>query len=217
MMSGMDFTSREIEAGRKLFAGEFEFFWGADKPDTLPKPFGIEVAFAGRSNVGKSSLINALTNRKSLARVSITPGRTQQINFFKSSGNLVLVDLPGYGYAKAAKDKVKAWSGFVRVYLQKRANLGRVIVLIDARHGVKANDAEMLSEFDKAAVGYMVVLTKCDELKAADLPKRIEETKAAIARRPAAFPEVFATSSYEGTGIAEVRAAIIRLMIERGY
>lgn len=213
----MDFTSREIEAGRKLFAGEFEFFAGADKPDALPKPQGIEVAFAGRSNVGKSSLINALTNRKALARVSITPGRTQQINFFRSQSPLVLVDLPGYGYAKAAKDKVKAWSGFVRVYLQKRENLGRVIVLIDARHGMKKNDAEMLDEFDKTAVSYMVVLTKCDALKAADLPKRIEETQAAIAKRPAAFPGVIATSSYEGNGIAELRASIIRLMNERGY
>jgi GTP-binding protein EngB required for normal cell division len=133
----MIFTAREIEIGRKLFAGEFAFFAGADKPDALPKPNGIEVAFAGRSNVGKSSLINALTNRKALARVSITPGRTQQINFFQSSGPLVLVDLPGYGFAKAAKERVKAWTGFVRVYLQKRANLGRVIVLVDARHGVK--------------------------------------------------------------------------------
>jgi len=213
----MNFTAREIEAGRKLFAGEFEFFAGADKPDALTKPQGLEVAFAGRSNVGKSSLINALTNRKALARVSITPGRTQQINFFRSQSPLVLVDLPGYGYAKAAKDKVKAWSGFVRVYLQKRENLGRVIVLIDARHGMKKNDAEMLDEFDKTAVSYMVVLTKCDELKAADLPKRIEETQAAIIKRPAAFPGVIATSSYEGTGIAELRASIIRLMNERGY
>lgn len=129
----------------------------------------------------------------------------------------MLVDLPGYGYAKAAKEKVKAWSGFVRVYLQKRANLGRVIVLIDARHGVKKNDAEMLDEFDKTAVSYMVVLTKCDEVKKADLPNVIEAAKAAIAKRPAAFPEVFATSSYEGDGIPEVRAAIVRLMNERGY
>lgn len=213
----MNFTSREIEAGRKLFAGEFEFFAGADKPEALPAPKGIEIAFAGRSNVGKSSLINALTNRKALARVSITPGRTQQINFFKSSGPLVLVDLPGYGYAKAAKEKVKAWSGFVRVYLQKRENLGRVIVLIDARHGVKANDAGMLDEFDKAAVSYMIALTKCDAVKAAELPKRIEETRAAIAKRPAAYPEVIATSSQEGSGIPELRAAIVRLMTERGY
>jgi GTP-binding protein len=206
-----------LEPGRKLFAGEAGFFWAASRIDNLPPMKGVEIAFAGRSNVGKSSLINALTNRKSLARVSITPGRTQQINFFKSQSPLVLVDLPGYGYAKAAKEKVKAWSGFVRVYLQKRANLGRCIVLIDARHGVKANDAEMLDEFDKTAVSYMIVLTKCDEVKAADLPKVIEATKAAIAKRPAAFPEVFATSSYEGTGIAEVRAAVVRLMNERGF
>jgi GTP-binding protein len=213
----MIFTAREIETGRKLFAGEFAFFAGADKPDALPKPNGIEVAFAGRSNVGKSSLINALTNRKALARVSITPGRTQQINFFQSSGPLVLVDLPGYGFAKAAKERVKAWTGFVRVYLQKRANLGRVIVLVDARHGVKANDAEMLDEFDKAAVSYMIALTKCDAIKAADLPARIEATRAAIAKRPAAFPEVFPTSSETGAGIAELRAAIVRLMAERGF
>jgi GTP-binding protein len=213
----VDYTSNEIETGRKLFASEFDFFAGADKPDVLPPPKGIEVAFAGRSNVGKSSLINALTSRKSLARVSITPGRTQQINFFRASGPLVLVDLPGYGYAKAAKERVKAWTGFVRVYLQKRANLGRVIVLIDARHGIKPVDAEMLDEFDKAAVSYMIVLTKCDALKAAEVPTRIAETKQAIAKRPAAFPEVFATSSREGTGLAEVRAAVVRLMAERGY
>lgn len=216
-MASPDEEAALQEAGRRLFAGAADFATAADTLESLPPMQGHEIAFAGRSNVGKSSLINALTNRKALARVSITPGRTQQINFFKSSSALVLVDLPGYGYAKAAKEKVKAWSGFVRVYLQKRANLGRVIVLIDARHGVKANDADMLSEFDKAAVGYMIVLTKCDEVKAADLLERIEETKAAIAKRPAAFPEVFATSSYEGTGIPEVRAAIIRLMTERGY
>ncbi len=213
----MDFTRDEIETGRKLFAGSFDFVAGADKPDALTPPKGIEVAFAGRSNVGKSSLINALTNRKSLARVSITPGRTQQINFFQSSGSLVLADLPGYGYAKAAKDKVKAWTGFVRVYLQKRVNLGRVIVLIDARHGIKPVDAEMLDEFDKAAVSYMIALTKCDEVKAADLPARIAETEKAIIKRPAAFPTVFATSSYTGAGIPEVRAAIVRLMRERGF
>jgi GTP-binding protein len=213
----MDFTKQEIEAGRKLFAGEFEFFAGADKPDALTPPKGIEVAFAGRSNVGKSSLINALTNRKALARVSITPGRTQQINFFQSSGPLVLVDLPGYGYAKAAKERVKAWTGFVRVYLQKRVNLGRVVVLIDARHGIKPVDAEMLDEFDKAAVSYMIVLTKCDALKAAEVPARVEQTKQAIAKRPAAFPEVFATSSHDGSGMPDVRAAIIRLMAERGF
>ncbi|MCW5680858.1 MAG: ribosome biogenesis GTP-binding protein YihA/YsxC [Xanthobacteraceae bacterium] len=213
----MDFTRDEIETGRKLFAGAFDFFAGADKPDALPAPKGIEVAFAGRSNVGKSSLINALTNRKNLARVSITPGRTQQINFFQSSGPLVLADLPGYGYAKAAKEKVKAWTGFVRVYLQKRVNLGRVIVLIDARHGIKPVDTEMLDEFDKAAVGYMIVLTKADEVKAADLPARVAETGQAIAKRPAAFPAVFATSSHTGAGIPEVRAAIVRLMRERGF
>ena len=213
----MDFTRDEIETGRKLFAGAFDFFAGADKPDALPAPKGIEVAFAGRSNVGKSSLINALTNRKNLARVSITPGRTQQINFFQSSGPLVLADLPGYGYAKAAKEKVKAWTGFVRVYLQKRVNLGRVIVLIDARHGIKPVDTEMLDEFDKAAVGYMIVLTKADEVKPADLPVRVAETGQAIAKRPAAFPAVFATSSHTGAGIPEVRAAIVRLMRERGF
>ena len=203
------------EAARRY--REVKFFNSINSLEQLPPDHGQEVACAGRSNAGKSSALNLLTDQRQLARVSKTPGRTQMINFFQVEAERYLVDLPGYGYAKAAKEKVKAWSGFVRVYLQKRANLGRVIVLIDARHGVKANDAEMLDEFDKTAVSYMVVLTKCDEVKAADLPKRIEETKAAIAKRPAAFPEVFATSSHKGKGIAEVRAAIIRLMNERGY
>ncbi|MDQ0512698.1 ribosome biogenesis GTP-binding protein YihA/YsxC [Ancylobacter amanitiformis] len=204
------------EAGRKLFAGEWQFISAAPTIPTLPAMRGIEIALAGRSNVGKSSLVNALTGRKALARTSVTPGRTQELIFFGVGPDLTLVDMPGYGFAKAPKEKVDAWTATVRAYLRGRANLARVFVLIDARHGLKPVDIEILDGLDKAAVSYAIVLTKADQLRGGELEQRIAETQAGLARRPAAFPTVFPTSSREGSGIAELRAAVVRLMAERG-
>lgn len=216
MSEAAGFTEDELETGRKLFAGEWDFVAGAGSAESLPKMQGIEVAFAGRSNVGKSSLINALTNRKALARVSDTPGRTQQLNFFQGGMNLRLVDLPGYGYAKAGRAKAEAWTEIAQAYLAGRANLARVFVLIDARHGLKDSDGGTFDLLDQAAVSYAVVLTKSDQLKADELPARVKETEAGIARHAAAFPVVFPTSSKLGTGLPELRAAIVRVMRERG-
>jgi GTP-binding protein len=210
-----DFSDAEIEAGRRLFAGEWSFLSAASSVASLPPGRGLEIAFAGRSNVGKSSLINALTGRRSLARTSNTPGRTQELIFFRGAGPLVLVDLPGYGYAAAAKSKVAAWTRLIHEYLQGRAVLGRVYVLIDARHGLKSVDEAILDALGKAAVSHQIVLTKCDQISDADLAARVEATKAALRKRPAAFPETIATSSRTGAGIAELRAAIGRLVRER--
>jgi GTP-binding protein len=210
-----DFTTEQLESARKLFAGEFVFVAGAGSAVSLPPMQGVEIAFAGRSNVGKSSLINALTNRTALARVSRTPGRTREINFFAGPRGLVLADLPGYGFAKAPKEKIEAWTGLVRDYLLGRANLARVLVLIDARHGLKPNDAEVLDALDRAAASYAIVLTKADELTETELENRLAGTATAIAQRPAAFPGVYPTSSHDGAGIPELRAAILRVLSER--
>jgi GTP-binding protein len=204
-----------LEAGRKLFAGEAGFVWAASRVDNLPPMTGLEVAFAGRSNVGKSSLLNALTGRKTLARTSHTPGRTQELNFFDLSGKLTLVDMPGYGYAAVGKAKVAAWTALIHAYLRGRANLARVFVLVDARHGLKAVDNDVLDTLDRAAVSYQIALTKADELKPGELERRVAETAAAIARRPAAFPDVQPTSSRTGLGVPDLRAGIARLLAER--
>jgi GTP-binding protein len=210
-----DFSRAELEAGRLLFAQAWQFATAAVSLDSLPKPRGIEIAFAGRSNVGKSSLINALTGRNALARTSHTPGRTQELVFFSGDPTLTLVDMPGYGYAAAPKDKVKAWTRLIHDYLRGRANLARVYVLIDARHGLKDADTPALDALGEAAVSHQIVLTKCDQVKTGELAERIAATELALKKRPAAFPTVIATSAREGTGMPELRAAIARLKAER--
>jgi GTP-binding protein len=210
-----DFSSAEIEAGRRLFGQEWSFASAAGSVESLPKMRGLEIAFAGRSNVGKSSLINALTGRNALVRVSHTPGRTQELVFFSGDPMLSLVDMPGYGYASAPKHKIKAWTDLIHAYLRGRANLARVYVLIDARHGLKTTDAPSLDVLGEAAVSHQVVLTKSDQVKPSELEERIAETEAALAKRPAAFPQVIATSSRTGAGIPDLRAAIARLKAER--
>jgi GTP-binding protein len=215
-MATPSFTRGEIDAGRRLFAADWQFLWASSSIASLPKMRGVEIAFVGRSNVGKSSLINALTGRHALARTSHTPGRTQELIFFGGPPTLVLVDMPGYGYAAASKAKVKAWTSLIHAFLQGRANLARVYLLVDARHGLKATDDEVLETLDKAAVNYQVVLTKTDEVKAAALPELVAATAAALAKHPAAFPEIITTSARAGDGVPELRAAIARLLSERG-
>jgi GTP-binding protein len=216
-----DHTPAEIETGRKLFAGDWRFVAAAGTYEALPPMRGLEIAFAGRSNVGKSSLINAFTGRNALARTSHTPGRTQELIFFagptaRTSGDpLTLVDMPGYGYAAASKAKVKAWTALIHAFLAGRANLARVYLLVDARHGLKPVDDTVMRTLDKAAVNYQLVLTKADQVKASDLEARIAAINVALAKHPAAFPEVLATSARSGAGIPELRAAIARLCAER--
>lgn len=200
-----------IEDARRLFAGPIAFLKSAPTLDFLPDMGVNEVAFAGRSNVGKSSLLNALTNRNGLARTSNTPGRTQELNFFDVGDPLRfrLVDMPGYGYAKAPKDVVRKWKFLVNDYLRGRAALKRALVLIDSRHGIKDVDNGMLDMLDGAAVSYRIVLTKSDKIKASDLAAVTKATADAIRKRPAAHPEIIATSSEKGMGIPELRAAVL--------
>ncbi|HEX2560926.1 ribosome biogenesis GTP-binding protein YihA/YsxC [Phenylobacterium sp.] len=203
------FTEEELEAARVLFARPALFALGVVQIEGLPPPDLPEVAFAGRSNVGKSSLINALTGRKDLARASNAPGRTREVNIFVLDEKVRLVDLPGYGWAKASRAEVKKFQNLGRSYLRGRPNLKRAYLLIDARHGLKAVDAEALDALDQAAVSYQIVLTKADKIKPAELEAVRAKTLAAIAKRPAAFPRVAATSSEKGTGLAELRAEIV--------
>jgi GTP-binding protein len=210
-----DFSQAEIEAGRRLFAGEWNFVSAAGSLVSLPPMAGPEIAFAGRSNVGKSSLINALTGRRALARTSHTPGRTQQLNFFSGPRRLVLVDMPGYGYAAAAKSKISAWTTLIHDYLRGRATLSRVYLLVDGRHGMKAADDAILDTLSQAAVSHEIVLTKCDQVGAPELAERIAALDVALRKRPAAFPGLVATSARTGAGIEQLRAAIARLLAER--
>ena len=200
------FTAPELETARVLFARPAEFLMGAARIDQLPAPDLPEIAFAGRSNVGKSSLINALVGRSGLARSSSEPGRTREVNFFVLDGRLRLVDLPGYGFAKASKGETKRFQNLGRAYLRGRPNLRRVFLLIDARHGLKAADAEAMDALDQAAVSYELVLTKADKLKPAEAEVEVARSLAAVSRRPAAFPRVLAASAVTGAGIAELRA-----------
>ena len=204
-----DFTADELEAARVLFAHEVKFMMGAVQIAGLPPADLPEVAFAGRSNVGKSTLINAVAGRLHLARASNSPGRTREVNFFVADEKLRLVDLPGYGFARASRGDVKKFQNLGRDYLRGRPNLKRAYLLIDARHGLKDVDTEALDAFDIAAVSYQIVLTKADKLKAAEVAAVVERTLKAIAKRPAAFPRVLATSSEKGTGIPELRAEIV--------
>jgi GTP-binding protein len=202
------FDEDAIESARVLFAREATFMMGAVAMDGLPDPDLPEVAFAGRSNVGKSSLINALVGMKKLARASNEPGRTREVNFFVLDGRLRLVDLPGYGWAKASKSTVKQFQSVGRDYLRGRPNLKRAYLLIDARHGLKDVDIEPMDAFDKAAVSYQIILTKADKMKPSEVEAVTARTQAAIAKRPAAFPRVLATSSEKGFGIPDLRAEI---------
>lgn len=202
---------QDLERGRLLFAGETEFVKGVVAMSGLPAPDRLEVCFAGRSNVGKSSLINALTGRKGLARASNTPGRTQEINFFTAGEAHYLVDLPGYGFANAPIPVVEKWQRLLKQYLSGRQTLRRAFVLIDARHGVKKVDDEILNLLDSAAVTFQVVLTKADKVKEKERAKVLDQVRTALAKHPAAYPEIVVTSSEKGWGIPSLRAIIATL------
>jgi len=204
-------TPASLEAGRLLFAAESKFSTAAGGPDSIPRPTLPEIAFAGRSNVGKSSLINALVGRTSLVRVSRTPGRTQQINFFELGGRMMLVDLPGYGFAKAPKQVVAAWNALVETYLRGRTTLQRTILLIDGRHGIKDSDRITMSMLDMSAVQYQLVLTKADKVGVKALADVLAAAGNEAARHPAAHPDIMAVSAWNGDGLPELRATLAAL------
>ncbi len=206
-------SKRQIEDGRLLFARDVDFMRSAVSLETLPPPDLPEICFAGRSNVGKSSLINALTNRKGIARASNTPGRTRELNYFNIDGRLFMVDLPGFGYAKASKADISRWQTLTRAYLRGRAGLRRVFLLIDSRHGVKPPDIEVMEMLDETAVTYQLILTKIDKLKKGELIKVTDKTINFIAKRPAAFPDVIQTSSEKKDGLDLLRAEIATLAL----
>lgn len=204
---------RAADNARRLFAGEAKFVWGAQKIDQLPPQKLPEIAFAGRSNVGKSSLINALTGRKALARVSQTPGRTREINFFDLSGRLMLVDLPGYGYAKASKQLAAEWQDMIFAYLRGRASLKRVALLIDSRRGPMDVDKTVMELLDKTAVSYALVLTKTDALSKSEYEERLAGAEAEAKRHTAAYPELFATSAHNAAGLDGLKAHMAALAL----
>ena len=213
MTDTSDFTADEIARGDALFKAPSVFVKGVTSMDALPDDGRPEIAFAGRSNVGKSSLINALASRKTLARVSVTPGRTRELNFFTlgHDAELYLVDMPGYGYARAPKSAIKDWTQLIGEYLKGRRELKRVFLLIDARHGIKPNDRETMKLMNEAAVSYQAVLTKADKPKATELEALVVKVTEELAKHPAAYPQVLATSSRTGSGIPELRATIAAL------
>ena len=200
-----------LEHGRKLFERECQFVAGADNMERLPAPYLPEIAFAGRSNVGKSSLINALTRHNALARTSRTPGRTQQINFFQLGNALMLVDLPGYGYARASKQKIGTWTALIHAYLLGRPNLRRLCLLIDSRHGIKESDEALMAELDTAAVVYQIVLTKTDKMSGGSLESLMQTIETLFPRHPAAYPTIIATSARTGAGLADLRGSLAML------
>lgn len=197
---------------RRLFGGNCDFIAGAPTPQAVPPASLPEFGFVGRSNVGKSSLVNALTGRKTLARVSHTPGRTQQLNFFDLGGRLILVDMPGYGFAKVSKSQSDSWNALVRKFLRGRQTLRCVFILVDSRHGFKDTDRDVMKLLDTAAVSYRIVLTKGDEAKASELAKTAESVTAELTKHPAAFPDIILTSAHKGDGIDDLRASIYRLI-----
>jgi len=208
-----EFTSDQIEEGRLLFARDVTFMLSVVNLEQLPPPDRPEICFAGRSNVGKSSLINALTNRKGIARASNTPGRTRELNYFNVDERLNLVDLPGYGYARAPKTEISNWTKLTRMFLRGRAGLRRVFLLIDSRHGIKPSDIELMEMLDDAAVTYQLVLTKADKIKRGELDKVMRRTSRTIVKRPAAHPELMVTSSEKKTGLDDLRAEIATLAL----
>ena len=201
-------TAEDLEFGRKLFASGVDFLMGAVSLNTLPAPDRSEVAFAGRSNVGKSSLINALFRRKNLARASNTPGRTRELNYFTIQNRLYVVDLPGYGYAKVSKSVVERWTKLTRRYLQGRPTLKRVYLLVDSRHGIKSSDEELMKELDTAAVSYQIILTKADKCKKRHLDQVVQKTYESLKKHLAAHPRVILTSAEKGDGIEILRSEI---------
>jgi GTP-binding protein len=213
MANDIKFEQHVLEDGRKLFGGDCTFLLGAAALSQVPESSLPEIAFAGRSNVGKSSLVNALTGRKSLARISDTPGRTQQLNFFDIGQRFILADLPGYGYARAPKRDVDAWTDLVKAYLMGRPQLRRVCMLVDSRHGLKTNDLEVMKDLDEAAVSYQIIMTKADKVKETALANTVDSVNAEAFKHAAAYPDTLVTSAIKGTGLAEVRASLSQLAV----